>query len=159
MARFGFVHDISSLTKVWFLMHPAPSLSEVARNGHLSCYRPFQGLPSPVDTPAHSNMFQALYRFPVSCSWIATWHECLFLIFLCCFLVLFSQAFTLAKHCQHNMSSREFHEEYNFRELSHEYEELLVCGYDMRTWMVFDLCSVCVQSAVSKLGVQYVYTV
>jgi len=66
MDRFVLVHDLSSLTKVWFLMHPAASLSEVAHDRHLACYRPFDGLPSPVDTPAYSNMLQALYRFPVS---------------------------------------------------------------------------------------------
>jgi len=108
MDTFILVHDLSSLTKVWFLMHPAASLSEVAHDGHLACYRPFDGLPSPVDTPAHSNMLQALYRFPFSWCWITAWHECLFLIFLCCFLVLLSQALTLAQHCQHSTSSCKF---------------------------------------------------
>jgi len=108
MERFVLVHDLSSLTKVWFLMHPAASLSEVAHDGHLARYRPFDGLPSSVDTPAHSNMLQALYRFPLSWCWITAWHERLFLIFLCCFLVLLSQTLTLAKHCQHSASSCKF---------------------------------------------------
>lgn len=97
--------DLSSLTKIRFLMHSAPSLSDIACGGHISCHRTLDGLPSPVDTPAHSDMLQALYRFPVPCFWITAWHECQLLVFLCCFLVLLSQALTLAEYCQHDMRS------------------------------------------------------